>query len=205
MARVGKWEWTDSAGYSSCRRLLIKRRELSSKFFTSNNHARQIEALSPDCAPPLMTLIQRDVLFAAISPPLCVLVNERRKACWSRGLGHTSFSKMALCVIRGGSFDKRSKVGMVQREDFCKPTHPPTQNYPSVSQGSWAYFRRQEFPRPAPVGREGSVQCLFPAAPSSLGMKLDCSPSASPAVPGSPKPTLGQASVLLRGYLFFNH
>lgn len=38
----------------------------------------------------------------------------------------------------------------------------------------------------------------------SLGMKLDCSPIVYPAVAGSTKPILGQASALLKGYLFFN-
>lgn len=35
-------------------------------------------------------------------------------------------------------------------------------------------------------------------------MKLDCSPIVYPAVAGSTKPILGQASALLKGYLFFN-
>lgn len=35
-------------------------------------------------------------------------------------------------------------------------------------------------------------------------MKLDCSPIVYPAVAGSTKPVLGQASALLKGYLFFN-
>lgn len=36
-------------------------------------------------------------------------------------------------------------------------------------------------------------------------MKLDCSPIVYPAVAGSPESILGQASVQLKGYLFFNH
>lgn len=36
-------------------------------------------------------------------------------------------------------------------------------------------------------------------------MKLDCSPIVNAAVVGGPEPILGQASVFLGGYLFFNH
>lgn len=43
-----------------------------------------------------------------------------------------------------------------------------------------------------------------PAGPLSLDMKLDGSPIVYPAVAGSPEPVLGQASVLLGGYLPFN-
>lgn len=52
-AGMTKWEWTRSAGYSSSRRLWIKCREQSRKFFKSNNHARQITPPSPNTSPPL--------------------------------------------------------------------------------------------------------------------------------------------------------
>lgn len=76
--------------------------------------------------------------------------------------------------------------------------------YPRVSQALWAYFRRQAIPRQAPVSLAGLGCVFFPAAPVSLGMKLDCSPIVYPAVAGSPESVLGQESVLLKGYLFFN-
>lgn len=92
-AGMTKWEWTRSAGYSSSRRLWIKCREQSRKFFKSNNHARQI-------TPPLLslTLIQRKILCAAISAPLRLIVSKRRGTCWGCGLGHAASSKMALSL-----------------------------------------------------------------------------------------------------------
>lgn len=76
---------------------------------------------------------------------------------------------------------------------------------PNVSQALWAYFRRQEIPREAPVSLVGLSYVFSPALPVSLSMKLDCSPVVHPAVAGSPQSILGQASVLLKGYLFFSH
>lgn len=52
-AGVRKWEWTGSGGSSSGRRLLIKLRKPSRKFFKSENHTSQIKAPSTDGSSPL--------------------------------------------------------------------------------------------------------------------------------------------------------
>lgn len=137
-----------------------------------------------------MTLIQKKILFAAISTPLYLVVIERRKFCWSCGPGHSTSSKVALCVISSGSFNRvrrqcwsqRSKVGALLRRKAPLNPHPHLDDAaPKRQPRAVGLFREMKHPQAGSSQSSGPGLCLFPSCSRESGYEIRLQPNCLPS------------------------